>query len=57
MKAKAAVFKGANIPFEIREFEVTKTPSGYGRSELIVFGLRKKVSRNESRVARLVCDN
>ena len=29
MKAKAAVFMGANQPFDIREFEVTKTPSGY----------------------------
>lgn len=39
MKAKAAVFKGPMKPFEIREFEVTKTPSGHGRSELIASGV------------------
>ena len=39
MKAKAAVFTGADKPFEIREFEVTKTPSGYGKSELIASGV------------------
>ncbi|MBO4262010.1 MAG: alcohol dehydrogenase catalytic domain-containing protein [Clostridia bacterium] len=39
MKAKAAVFTGANKPFEVREFEVTATPSGYGRSELIASGV------------------
>lgn len=39
MKAKAAVFTGVNKPFEVREFEVTKTPSGYGRSELIASGV------------------
>ncbi|MBQ3870460.1 MAG: alcohol dehydrogenase catalytic domain-containing protein [Clostridia bacterium] len=39
MKTKAAVFTGAEKPFEIREFEVTKTPSGYGQSELIVSGV------------------
>ena len=39
MKAKAAVFTGANKPFEVREFEVTKTPSGYGKSELIAIGV------------------
>ena len=39
MKAKAAVFKGPFVPFEIREFDVTKTPSGYGRSELIASGV------------------
>ncbi|MBQ8408576.1 MAG: zinc-binding dehydrogenase [Clostridia bacterium] len=39
MKAKAAVFTGPGKPFEIREFEVTKTPSGYGRSELIASGV------------------
>ena len=39
MKAKAAVFTGANKPFEVREFEVTKTPSGYGKSELIASGV------------------
>ena len=39
MKAKAAVFMGANKPFEVREFEVTATPAGYGRSELITSGI------------------
>jgi len=39
MKAKAAVFMGANIPFEVKEFEVTDTPKGYGRSELIASGV------------------
>ena len=39
MKAKAAVFNGAGVPFEVREFEVTETPSGYGRSELIASGV------------------
>ena len=39
MKAKAAVFTGPDKPFEIREFEVTKTPSGYGKSELIASGV------------------
>ena len=39
MKAKAAVFMGANVPFEIREFEVTETPAGYGRSTLIASGV------------------
>lgn len=39
MKAKAAVFKGQRKPFEIREFEITETPSGYGRSELIASGV------------------
>ena len=39
MKAKAAVFMGANEPFEIREFEVTATPAGYGRSTLIASGI------------------
>lgn len=38
-KAKAAVFMGANAPFEIREFDIAPTPSGYGRSELIVSGV------------------
>lgn len=36
MKAKAAVFMGANVPFEVREFEITDTPAGYGRSELML---------------------
>ena len=39
MKVKAAVFKGAKTPFEVREFEITKTPKGYGRSELIASGV------------------
>ena len=39
MKAKAAVFMGANTPFEVREFEVTKPPKGYGQSELIASGV------------------
>ena len=39
MKAKAAVFMGANQPFDIREFEITATPSGYGRSSLIASGI------------------
>ena len=39
MKAKAAVFMGAEKPFDIREFDVTETPSGYGRSELIASGV------------------
>lgn len=32
MKAKAAVFMGANVPFEVREFEITDTPAGRSRS-------------------------
>lgn len=39
MKAKAAVFVGANKDFEIREYEVTGTPRGYGRAELIASGV------------------
>lgn len=39
MKAKAAVFMGANVPFEVREFEVTPVPAGYGCSELIASGV------------------
>ena len=39
MKAKAAVFMGAKLPFEVREFNVTETPSGYGRSRLIASGI------------------
>ena len=39
MKAKAAVFMGPNKDFEIREFPVTATPAGYGRSELIASGV------------------
>lgn len=39
MKAKAAVFMGANKDFEVREFEVTDCPSGYGQMELIASGI------------------
>lgn len=39
MKAKAAVFIAPNKPFEVREFDVTETPKGYGRSELIASGV------------------
>lgn len=39
MKAKAAVFMGIETPFEIREFDVTATPAGYGRSTLIASGV------------------
>ncbi len=39
MKAKAAVFMGPEKDFEVREFEVTATPKGYGRSELIASGI------------------
>ena len=37
MKAKAAVFMGANVPFEVREFEITDTPAGYGLSLIHIF--------------------
>jgi threonine dehydrogenase-like Zn-dependent dehydrogenase len=39
MKAKAAVFMGAHKDFEVREFEITETPKGYGRLELIASGI------------------
>ncbi len=39
MKVKAAVFKGPHKPFEVREFEVTDTPAGYGRCTLIASGI------------------
>lgn len=39
MKAKAAVFMGAGKDFEVREFDVTETPAGYGRSTLIASGI------------------
>ena len=39
MKAKAAVFMGAHRDFEVREFDVTATPSGYGQMELIASGI------------------
>ena len=35
MKAKAAVFMGPHKDFEVREFDVTKCPSGYGQMKLI----------------------
>ena len=39
MNAKAAVFMGIGQPFSIREFPVTATPAGYGRSDLIASGM------------------
>ena len=39
MKVKAAVFTGPHKPFEVREFEVTDTPAGYGRCTLIASGI------------------
>lgn len=39
IKAKAAVFMGANVDFEVREFAVTKPPKGYGQMELIASGI------------------
>ena len=39
MKAKAAVFMGAHKDFEVREFDVTKCPKGYGQMELIASGI------------------
>ena len=39
MKTKAAVFMGAHKDFEVREFEVTKCPEGYGQMELIASGI------------------
>jgi L-iditol 2-dehydrogenase len=39
MKVKAAVFVGANKDFEVREFEVTKPPKGYGQMDLIASGV------------------
>ena len=39
MKAKAAVFMGAHKDFEVREFDVTATPKGYGQMELIASGI------------------
>ena len=39
MKAKAAVFMGAHKDFEVREFEVTECPEGYGQLELIASGI------------------
>lgn len=39
MKANAAVFMGPHKDFEVREFEVTKCPAGYGQMELIASGI------------------
>jgi len=39
MKAKAAVFMGAHKDFEVREFDVTPPPKGYGQMELIASGI------------------
>ena len=39
IQAKAAIFTGAGQPMEIREFPVTATPAGYGRSDLIASGV------------------
>lgn len=39
MNAKAAVFMGANVPFEVREFPVTPPPAGYAQMELIASGV------------------
>ena len=39
MKAKAAIFMGPEKPFDVREFDVTATPAGYGRSRLIASGV------------------
>ncbi len=39
MNAKAAVFMGAGVPFEVREFPVTPPPAGYAQMELIASGV------------------
>lgn len=39
MKAKAAVFMGANKPFEVKEYEVVEPKPGYVRSRLIASGI------------------
>ncbi|MBE6756986.1 MAG: hypothetical protein E7552_00340 [Ruminococcaceae bacterium] len=39
MKAKAAVFMGADRPFDVREFPVTPPPAGYAQLELIASGV------------------
>ena len=39
MKATAAVFMGPHKDFEVRDFEVTKPPKGYGQMELIASGI------------------
>ena len=37
--AKAAVFMGPELPFEVREFPITETPAGYGRCTLLASGV------------------
>ncbi|MBE6612517.1 MAG: hypothetical protein E7632_08490 [Ruminococcaceae bacterium] len=37
--ATAAVFHGAGKPFEVREFDIAPTPSGYARMSLIASGV------------------
>ena len=37
--AKGAIFRGRNVPFEVREFPVTEPPKGYGASELLASGV------------------
>ena len=39
MKAKAAVFMGANNPFEIREYELIPPKPGYAKMSLIASGV------------------
>ena len=39
MKAKAAIFMGANAPFEVREYPVTEPPAGYARLRLDASGV------------------
>ncbi|MBQ8892787.1 MAG: alcohol dehydrogenase catalytic domain-containing protein [Clostridia bacterium] len=39
MFAKAAVFTGANKPFDLREFLLTPPPAGYAKMELIASGV------------------
>ena len=39
MKGKAAVFMGANTPFEVEQFEVVAPSPGYARSRLIASGV------------------
>ena len=50
MKAKAAVFMGANKDFEVREFEVTKPPKGYGQMDLIASGIQTDMTADERRL-------
>ncbi|MBR6729353.1 MAG: alcohol dehydrogenase catalytic domain-containing protein [Clostridia bacterium] len=39
MKAKAAIYLGANQPFEIREYELTPPKAGYAKLSLIASGV------------------